>query len=93
MLWRSERGFVFSGDYLQFTMDDQKTAGGVPCRVSRTALDVFADKSGLRISEELPIRFKTFRTEIEKIASDKYDRGERGPDGTILIEAADVSPA
>jgi len=35
-------------------------------------------------------RFKEYRLQFERIASQKYDRGYVGPDGTVCIKAADL---
>lgn len=92
MLFRSNRGYSTTGEYVEFYMDDQSTPQGVTCRVSREALDDRAARDRpLRHSELLQHRFETFRGEIEKIASDKHGRGIIEPDGYVLVSTFDLN--
>jgi uncharacterized protein DUF1488 len=91
MLFHSKRGYSTTGDYVEFYMDDERTAG-VPCRVSQEALNDRAARDYPRRHSELPqVRFETFRTEIEKIASDKHARGIIEADGYVLVTTFDLN--
>jgi hypothetical protein len=62
----------------------------IRCGVSELALEVF-EPNFERSKEGRLVAFNKYRTHIESVASDKYDRGEIERDGrTILVSAADI---
>ena len=60
----------------------------VRCLISREALDDHFS-GGDRLKPDAA--FLAHRTEIEAFASRKYARGQREPDGSIIIRTGDVS--
>ena len=64
----------------------------VPCHVELTALDAFVGGRGhLSPEQQAPI-FTARRPEIERVASDNYDRG-RLTEGIALVSCRDLRDA
>jgi hypothetical protein len=82
-----ERGQIIGYDNnrmsFEFTMTDAK-GKMVHCKISSTAMDELAGFKGTRPSER-EAQFLRFRDEIERMASDLFDKGLPGPVGLICI--------
>jgi hypothetical protein len=61
----------------------------VRCFVTRAALTDKAQESGQ--AESLDV-FHEYRSEIENLASAKYDAGKIKSDGLVVIDSADLNP-
>jgi hypothetical protein len=60
----------------------------VPCAVTSAALLALATDEGLE-PQRVEAIFERFRLEIERVASEKYDRGERVGE-EVIVGTADV---
>src|ERR1700731_1923986 len=63
----------------------------VLCKVGYTALSERAIRDGLHLREGPA--FKRYREEVERVASEKYDRGEITKHGSIVIADHDLVPS
>jgi hypothetical protein len=82
-----ERGRIIGYDTnrmtFEFTMTDAK-GKMVHCKISSTAMDELAGAKGTMPSERVA-QFVKLRDEIERIASDLFDKAVPGPIGLICI--------
>jgi hypothetical protein len=82
-----ERGQIIGYDNnrmaFEFTMKDAE-GKTVHCKISSTAMDQLEGGKGTLPSER-EAQFLQFREEIERIASDLFDKGVPGPIGFIRI--------
>jgi len=65
--------------------------GSIPvrCLVSQEALTDKAE--GASLAESLEV-FHEYRSEIENLASAKYDAGQIKSDGLVVVDSADLNP-
>jgi Protein of unknown function (DUF1488) len=88
-LVRSQEDFeILQFERVHFWME--VGAKRVLCKVSHVALSERAIRDGLNL-EEGPA-FKRYRDEIERVASQKYDLGKIGKNGSIVITDYDLVP-
>jgi hypothetical protein len=82
-----ERGRIIGYDAgrmsFEFTMTDRE-GKTVHCKISSTAMDELAGIKGTRPSEREAL-FLRFRDDIERMASDLFDKGVPGPIGLIHV--------
>jgi hypothetical protein len=80
-LMRADSGVpVAEIDAIYFPMEDMKTGEQISCRVSYAYLqDRVRLREGILTGPTMLPHFEVLRDEIEKIASNHYDDGERNP--------------
>ena len=84
-LTRASERPVFRKDGVRFLMKEGPHEA--PCHISHDDLLSFGRTVGMR---DTALIFEAYREEIERAASDKYDRTGRGDYGIIIVTAGDL---
>jgi Protein of unknown function (DUF1488) len=84
-LTRASERPVFRRDGVRFLMKEGPRE--VPCHIYQDDLSSFGRTVGMR---DTALIFEAYREEIERAASDKYDRTGRGDYEIIIVSAGDL---